>query len=83
MDIIFAHRFDFTTPMEEICRAFSWTINKGLAFYWGTSEWPVERIVEAIKICEKLNLHPPVVEQCQYNALMRDRFEHEYRALFE
>lgn len=39
MDIVYAHRFEGETPLEEICRAFDWVIRHGLAFYWGTSEW--------------------------------------------
>ena len=48
VDIIMAHRPDFEVPLEEICRAFSWVVDKGLAFYWGTSEWPADLITEAI-----------------------------------
>jgi len=62
VDIIFSHRPDIRTPLEETCRAFSWLIDHGLAFYWGTSEWSAARITEAIGICEKYNLHKPVVE---------------------
>jgi len=64
VDIIFAHRADLETPLEETCRAFSWLIDKGLAFYWGTSEWSAARITEAIELCKKKGLHAPVVEQC-------------------
>ena len=39
VDVVYCHRSDPSTPMEEICRAFDWIIRKGLAFYWGTSEW--------------------------------------------
>jgi len=83
VDIIFCHRPDFHTPVEETCRAFDFLINKGLTFYWGTSEWPADRITQAIGICEKLGLHKPVVEQPQYNMLDRERFEKEYHFLFE
>jgi aryl-alcohol dehydrogenase-like predicted oxidoreductase len=41
----------------------NWIIENNKAFYWGTSEWPADRIAKAIEICEKLNLHKPVVEQ--------------------
>ena len=63
VDIILAHRPDFDVPLEEICRAFSWVIDKGLAFYWATSEWPADLITEAIQLCQKLNLHVPIAEQ--------------------
>jgi len=62
VDVIFAHRADLDTPLEETCRAFDWIINKGWAFYWGTSEWSAARITEAIELCARLNLHAPIVE---------------------
>jgi len=49
--------------MEETCRAFNDIIEKGLAFYWGTSEWTPAQIIYAIELCGKLNLHRPIVEQ--------------------
>jgi aryl-alcohol dehydrogenase-like predicted oxidoreductase len=83
VDILFAHRPDRDTPLEEICRAFSWVIDNNLAFYWGTSEWDPDTITEAIVLCQKLGLHAPVAEQCEYNMLHRTRMEKDYRALFE
>jgi aryl-alcohol dehydrogenase-like predicted oxidoreductase len=62
VDVVFAHRPDLETPLEETCRAFSWCIDHNLAFYWGTSEWSASRISEAVELCNKLGLHPPVVE---------------------
>jgi len=83
VDIVFSHRPDFETPLEETCRAFHTLVETGKSHYWGTSEWPVEMIVEAINICSQKSLHGPVVEQCQYNMLVRDRMEKEYEWLFE
>jgi aryl-alcohol dehydrogenase-like predicted oxidoreductase len=62
VDVIFCHRPDYETPLEETCRAMSWIIENNKSFYWGTSEWPADRIAKAIEICEKLNLHKPIVE---------------------
>jgi aryl-alcohol dehydrogenase-like predicted oxidoreductase len=56
-DIVYAHRADHDTPMEETCRAFDWLIRKGYTFYWATSVWPIEKIEEAIGICRRYNLH--------------------------
>ena len=64
VDLVFAHRFDHITPIEEICRAFNFVIEKGWAFYWGTSEWTAEEIQRAYAVCDKLGLIKPVVEQC-------------------
>ena len=83
VDIVFCHRSDDTTPMEEVCRAFDWIIRKGWAFYWGTSEWSEDHIAEAHMVCEKYNLIKPVIEQPQYNIMNRDNIEVKYRRLFE
>ena len=83
VDVIFCQRYDRYTPPEETCRAWDWEINQGLAHYWGTSQWIASQIKEAYKICDKLNLIAPVVEQCSYNMMVRDRVESEYRDLFK
>jgi len=83
VDIIFCHRADLETPVEETCRAFDFLINQGKTFYWGTSEWPVERIMEAHRICDKLGLHHPVVEQPEYSMLNRTKVDKEYLPLFQ
>ncbi|KAJ4287897.1 hypothetical protein N0V88_007517 [Collariella sp. IMI 366227] len=83
VDVVFAHRPDPATPMLEIVEAFTQTIrNLNLAYYWGTSEWSAAQITEAIGLAEKHNLIAPVVEQPQYNAFHRERFEVEYAPLF-
>lgn len=63
VDVLFCHRPDRDTPLEETCRAMSWVIDQGKAFYWGTSEWEADLIASAIELCTRLNLHKPVVEQ--------------------
>ena len=83
VDIIFCHRPDKNTPMEETCRAMNYVIKKGMAFYWGTSEWDADRIILAYKICENLKLIGPIVDQTQYNLLHRQRIEREYANLFK
>jgi len=74
-DVIFAHRPDPNTPIEETVRAFNYLIDHGKTFYWGTSEWSAQEIAEAHRIAEKLNLVGPIVEQPQYSLLYRERFE--------
>ena len=59
-DVLFAHRYDNDTPMEETCRAFDWLIRKGYGLYWSTSTWPIYKIEEAIGVCRKLDLHEPI-----------------------
>ncbi|OZJ04847.1 hypothetical protein BZG36_02617 [Bifiguratus adelaidae] len=83
VDIVFAHRPDPETPMEETVRAFNYCIDKGWVFYWGTSEWSAQQIQEACAIADKFGLIKPVVEQPQYNMFHRERFETEYEPLYK
>ena len=82
VDLVFAHRPDPETPIEETVRAFNHVINQGKAFYWGTSEWSAEAILKAAKITKKHHLIGPTMEQPEYNLLHRTRFEQEYDILF-
>ena len=83
VDVVFAHRPDYATPMKEIVEGFTQAIrNLNLAYYWGTSEWSAVQIMEATQIAEKYNLIAPIAEQPQYNAFHRERFEVEYAPLF-
>jgi len=83
VDLVFAHRPDFETPVSETVRAFNHVIQQGKAFYWGTSEWPAERILEAAKFAEDNYLIGPTMEQPEYNLLHRSRFEEEYAILYK
>jgi voltage-dependent potassium channel beta subunit len=84
VDIVFAHRHDPDVPMREIVEGFTQCIRDlNLAYYWGTSEWSHDQILEATQIAEKYNLIAPIAEQPQYNAFHRERFEAEYKPLYE
>jgi voltage-dependent potassium channel beta subunit len=82
VDLIYCHRPDSTTPIEETVWAMHNIIEWGQAMYWGTSEWAASEIVQAIEIAEKHHLHKPVVEQPQYNLFERARFENDYVRLY-
>jgi len=82
VDVVFCHRYDMFTPLEETCRAMNWLIEQGKAFYWGTSEWAASQIMHAHAICDRLGLIKPICEQPQYSLLARERFEREYVPLF-
>ena len=82
-DLVFSHRPDYQTPLEETVRAFSWLIDHGYAKYWCTSTWPPALISDAIGICEELGLHKPIADQCQYNMLSRDDVERDLMNTFE
>ena len=83
VDLIFCHRADVHTPIEETVRAMSDIIASGKALYWGTSEWTADEISQAWHIAERHHLHKPVMEQPQYNLLHRDRVEKEYARLYQ
>jgi voltage-dependent potassium channel beta subunit len=83
VDLVFCHRADLTTPIEETAWAMHNIIERGKALYWGTSEWSASEIISAIGIAERHHLHKPVMEQPQYNLLVRERFEKEYARLFK
>jgi len=83
VDLIFCHRPDVHTPVEETVRAMNHVINQGKALYWGTSEWPAERILEAYHVARRERLIPPLMEQPEYHMLHRDRVEREYAPLYE
>jgi voltage-dependent potassium channel beta subunit len=83
IDIVFAHRPDYGTPMEEIVRGFTHIINQGQALYWGTSEWTSQQITEAYWIARCYGLVPPSVEQPQYNIFERQKMEKEYLPIFK
>ncbi|KAF4761269.1 hypothetical protein N7455_001846 [Penicillium solitum] len=82
VDIIYAHRPDRLTPMEETVRAFNHVIEKGWAFYWGTSEWSADEITEACGIAKSLGLIAPIVEQPLYNMLDRERVEGQFQRIY-
>ena len=82
VDILYCHRSDPGTTLEETVWAMSDIVSSGKALYWGTSEWAADEIRGAIEIAERHHLHKPVVEQPQYNMLERKRFEQEYARIW-
>jgi voltage-dependent potassium channel beta subunit len=83
VDVLYCHRSDADTTLEETVWAMSDIVSAGKALYWGTSEWTAEEIRGAIEIAERHHLHKPVTEQPQYNLLQRRRVEREYARIFE
>ncbi len=82
VDLIFCHRPDIYTPIEETVRAMNFLINEGMAFYWGTSEWGAAQIMEAYSIARQYDLIPPTMEQPEYNMFAREKVEREYVHLY-
>ena len=82
VDLVFCHRPDCDTPVEETVRAMSTIVDSGRAHYWGTSEWSAEQIRDAYNIARREHLVPPTMEQPQYNMFHRERVEREYARLY-
>jgi voltage-dependent potassium channel beta subunit len=83
VDLLFCHRADPDTPIEETVWAMHDIISRGKALYWGTSEWTADEIRAAWEVAERHHLHKPVMEQPQYNLLDRRKVEREYARLYD
>jgi len=82
VDLVFCHRADPDTPIEETVFAMHDIVSSGKATYWGTSEWTAAEIMAAWQIADRHHLHKPVMEQPQYNLFHRERVEQEYARLY-
>lgn len=83
LDLYFCHRPDPNVPMEEVVRTMTELIQQGKVFYWGTSEWSAQQLMEAYSVARQYNLIPPTMEQPQYNMFHRHTVEVEYARLYE
>lgn len=83
LDLFFCHRPDKNTPIEETVRAMNTLIEQGKIFYWGTSEWSAQEIMEAHMVAEKYGLIGPTMEQPQYNMFHRDKVEVEFDQIYK
>jgi voltage-dependent potassium channel beta subunit len=83
VDLIYCHRADANTPIEETVFAMHDIIARGKALYWGTSEWSASEIMAAWEIADKHHLHKPVVEQPEYNLFNRKKVEVEFVRLYD
>eukprot|EP00252_Welwitschia_mirabilis_P006274 TRINITY_DN17113_c0_g1_i1.p1 TRINITY_DN17113_c0_g1~~TRINITY_DN17113_c0_g1_i1.p1 ORF type:complete len:324 (-),score=55.61 TRINITY_DN17113_c0_g1_i1:324-1295(-) len=82
VDVLFCHRPDENTPIEETVRAMNFIINQGWALYWGTSMWPIHMIQEAWQIASQLKMIGPHVEQPKYNLFANEKVEVELLPLY-
>jgi voltage-dependent potassium channel beta subunit len=83
VDLVFCHRPDQETPIEETVWAMHDIVRSGKAAYWGTSEWSAAEIMAAWQIADKHHLSKPVMEQPEYNLFRRERVEKEYARLYQ
>ncbi len=83
IDLIYCHRPDPHTPVEETVRAMNDIIVQGKALYWGTSEWSAADIRAAWDTADRHGWHKPQMEQPQYHLFHRRRVEQEYARLYD
>jgi len=83
VDLVYCHRPDPNTPIEETVWAMHDLVHRGKAVYWGTSEWSAAEILAACEVAERHHLHKPIVEQPEYNLFHRERVEKEYAPLYD
>lgn len=83
VDLLYCHRSDPETPVEETVFTMDDIVSSGRALYWGTSEWPTTALLEAYEICDRHHLRRPTMEQPEYNLFHRERVEEEYRPIIE
>lgn len=83
LDLFFCHRPDKNTPIEETVRTMNTLIQQGKIFYWGTSEWSAQEIMEAHMFAEKNHMIGPLMEQPQYNMFHREKVEVEYAQIYK
>jgi aryl-alcohol dehydrogenase-like predicted oxidoreductase len=68
VDLYQCHRYDWSTPLEETMEALTEVVHQGKARYLGFSEWPVEKVREALALP---NVEKFVSSQPQYSMLWR------------
>jgi len=83
VDLVYCHRPDRETPIDETAHAMHDIVQSGRAIYWGVSEWSADEIRAAWSVCDKYGWHKPTMEQPEYNLLHRERVEIEYARLYE
>jgi len=83
LDLIYCHRPDPDTPVDETVGAMHDIVSSGRALYWGTSEWSADEIRAAWGVADRHHLHKPVVEQPEYNLFNRGKVEREYARLYD
>jgi voltage-dependent potassium channel beta subunit len=81
LDIYYCHRHDPDTTVEEVVQTMDILVRQGKILYWGTSEWDVLHLTQAITYAHDNGLIPPAVEQPKYNLMNRSRVENDLAPL--
>ena len=72
VDLYQCHRYDSGTPLEETMEALTRAVESGKTRYIGFSEWPADKIREAIDLSASRGFAKFVSSQPQYSLLWRE-----------
>jgi len=75
VDLYFCHRHDPDTTVEEVVQTMDILVRQGKILYWGTSEWDVFHLTQAITVAKANGLVPPTMEQSRYHLMHRSHVE--------
>jgi voltage-dependent potassium channel beta subunit len=81
LDLYFCHRHDPDTTVEEVVQTMDILVRQGKILYWGTSEWDVLHLTQAITFARANGLIPPVMEQSRYHLMHRSHVENDLAPL--
>ncbi len=71
IDLLYLHRDDDSTPMEETAATMARLIADGKMRYWGVSNFRAWRIARLVETCRAMGVPPPIACQPPYNAMSR------------
>lgn len=71
IDILYLHKEDHATPLEETVRAMADLVRAGKIRHFGVSNFRSWRLAEICRLCDAAGIDRPVVSQPLYNALNR------------
>jgi L-glyceraldehyde 3-phosphate reductase len=71
VDIFYAHRPDYETPLEETMAALDLIVRQGKALYVGVSNFPGAHLEQAVQVTQRMGLTPITIHQPRYNLLDR------------
>jgi len=72
VDLYQCHRYDSATPLEETLEALTRVVDSGKARYIGFSEWPADKIREAVELARTRGFAKFVSSQPQYSLVWRE-----------
>jgi aryl-alcohol dehydrogenase-like predicted oxidoreductase len=71
IDILYLHKEDHATPLDETVRAMADLMRAGKIRHFGVSNYRSWRVAEICRLCDDMGIDRPVASQPLYNALNR------------